>query len=152
MNRRLFGIALAASLAGCAGAGVSATDLRGKVAAEVAQVLVNHEQLSPWTVAKSVDPARVDAAIHSVQTDVAFRHMTVFSVEQLHDLRRFYSLPDGQAVTALAFAAEGQKNRPTLDPEQFTRVKTAFNDPVMEQSLSILRDVLREAFVGAFAF
>ncbi len=152
MNRRFFGIALAASLAGCAGAGVSSTDLRGKVAAEVAQVLVNHEQISPWTASKSIDPARVDAAINSVQSDVALHHMTVFSVEQLHDLRRFYSLPDGQAVAALAFASEGHGERPSLDAEQLTRVEAAFNDPVTAQSVSILRDVLREAFIGAFAF
>ncbi len=152
MNRRFFGIALAASLAGCAGAGISSTDLRGKVAVEVAQVLVNREQISPWTAAKPIDAARVDAAINSVQADVASRYMAVFSVEQLHDLRRFYSLPDGQAVAALAFAAEGQKNRPTLDPEQHVRVGMAFNDPVTAQSVSILRDVLREAFVGAFVF
>lgn len=152
MNRRYFGTALAASLTGCAGAGVSSTDLRSKVAVEVAQVLVNREQISPWIAAKPIDVVRVDAAINSVQSDVASRYMTVFSVEQLHDLRRFFSLPDGQAVAALAFAAEGQKNRPALSPEQHVRVETAFNDPVTAQSVSILRDVLREAFAGAFVF
>jgi len=152
MIRRTFGIALAALLAGCTGAGVSTTDLRGKVAEEVAQVVINREQISPWTVTKSIDPARVDTAIVSVQADVASRHMDAFAVKQLHDLRRFYSSPDGQAATALAFATEGNGERPTLDPEQTARVETAFNDPVTARSVSILRDTLRDAFAEEFAF
>lgn len=152
MNRRFFGIASLAALAGCSGAGVSSTDLRGKVSDEVAQVVVNMEQLGPWISDGSVTFAQLNTALNAVQAQVSMRHSEGFTVPELHNLRRFYSSPDGQLVTALAYAAEGGRERPPMDAAQFARVEAAFNDPVIAKSVSILRDVLRQAFIAEFSF
>jgi hypothetical protein len=152
MNRRFFGCVLLAALAGCSGAGVSSTDLREKVSGEVAQVVINLEQLGPWISEGSVTLAQLNTRLTAVQSRVAASHAAGFTVPELHDLRRFYSSPDGQAVTALAYAAEGGRARPPMDAEQFARVEAAFNNPVIAKSVSILRDMLRQAFTAEFSF
>jgi hypothetical protein len=152
MTRRFFGVSLLALLSGCSGAGVTTVDLRGKVAAEVARVVVTLQQIRPWADAASVSFAQMNEAVTSVQSRVAARHAEAFSVEELNDLRRFYSGRDGETVVALAYAAEGGREKPPLDAAQFDRVDAAFADPVIARSVSVLRDVLREAFQAEFAF
>lgn len=152
MNRRFFSFGFASLLTGCVGAGVSTTDLRGKVAAEIGQVVVTRAQLAPWIFRTSVDGTQLDASIQTVRSRVASEHASVFDVEALHDLRRFYSSPDGQDVVALAYATEGGGEKADLNPDQFARVERSLSDPSIARSLSILRMVLREAFTSEFAF
>ena len=152
MTRRFFGVSLAALLAGCSGAGVTTTDLRGKIAPEIAQIVINREQLAPWVFTVSVEPIRLDDAIEAVRARFAARHAAEFQVAELNDLRRFYSSRDGQAVVALAYAAEGGREKPPLSADQYDRVDEAFNDPVIARSVSMLRDELRAAFASDFAF
>lgn len=144
MNRRFFSLAVLALAGGCSGAGVSATDLRGKVSGEIAQIVANPGQLARLTGQAQTDTARVDA----VRSRIAGGHAAAFDVPQLHDLRRFYSSPDGQVVTALAYAAEGKQARPAVDPAQLSRVEAAFDNPVIAQSVAILRAVLRAVFTA----
>lgn len=152
MTRRFFGVSLAAMLAGCSGAGVTTTDLRGKIAPEIAQVVVNREQLAPWVFSDPVEAARLDGAIEVVRGRVAARHAAEFQVAELNDLRRFYSSRDGQAAVSLAYAAEGGRAKPPLSAAQYGRVAAAFDDPVIARSVSMMRDDLRGAFASEFAF
>lgn len=152
MTRRFFGISLLAVLSGCSGAGVTNVDLRGKVAAEVARVVVTMQQIQPWADASSATFAQLNDAVIAVQSRVAARHAEAFEVAELNDLRRFYSGQDGQTVVALAYAAEGGREKPPLNSAQFDRVNAAFADPVIARSVSVLRGVLAEAFLAEFAF
>ncbi len=152
MTRRFFGGSMLALLTGCAGAGVSTVDLRGKVAAEIAQVVVTRTQLAPWIFSTSVDGGKLDAAIDTVQNQVAATQADAFSVEQLHDLRQFYSSREGQDVVALAYAAEGGGDKPSFDAEQFERVEASLANPLIARSVASLRDVLRGAFASEFSF
>jgi len=151
MTRRFFGIGLTAMLAGCSGAGVTTTDLRGKIAPEIAQVVVNRDRLLPGAEAAALDPAQVDAVIAATRAQVSARHAAAFEVAQLHDLRRFYSSRDGQAVVSLAWAAESGREKPALDVAQFSRVEASLADPVVARSVSILRGVLRESYSAGIA-
>lgn len=152
MNRRFFCVGSAVLVSGCVGAGVSTTDLRGKVAAEIGQVVVTRAQLAPWIFKTSVDGSQLDASIEAVRARVATEHASVFDIDVLHDLRRFYSSPDGQDVVALAYATEGGGEKADLDAAQFARVEQSLSDPSIARSVSILRTVLREAFTSEFAF
>ena len=152
MTRRFFGISVLALLTGCVGAGVSTVDLRGKVASEIAQVVVTRTQLAPWISPVSVDNARLEASIAAVQNQITVSQAEAFSVEELHDLRQFYSSRDGQDVVALAYANEGGRNKPSFDPEQFARVEASLSNPTVARSVVLLRDTLRSAFASEFAF
>lgn len=152
MNRRLFGIGVLALLSGCGGAGVSTVDLRGKVAAEVAQIVVTRTQLSPWLSEVIVDDASVDASISSVRNRITASQAEAFSVEELHDLRQFYSSREGQNVIALAFATEGGRPKPSFDAEQFSRIEESLSNPLTARSVVLMRDTLRGAFASEFAF
>jgi len=152
MTRRFFGLSVLALLSGCAGAGVSTVDLRSKVAAEIAQVVVTRTQLAPWIFPVSISNAELDASINAVQARVASSQAEAFSVEELHDLRQFYSSRDGQDVVALAYASEGGGDKPALDTQQFERVEASLSEPLIARSVVLLRDVLRGAFASEFAF
>ena len=152
MNRRFFGLSVLALLVGCGGAGVSTVDLRGKVAAEIAQVVVNRTQLAPWIFRTSVDGTALDQSIATVQTRVANSQAEAFSVEELHDLRQFYSSREGQDVVALAYASEGGGDKPSFDAQQFARVEDSLSNPLIARSVVLLRDVLRGAFASEFTF
>ena len=152
MTRRFFGISTIAFLAACSGAGISTEELENKVAQEVARIVINRQQLSPWTTPGPVDEAQVNAAIDSVRMMLADRHMKAFSLDALNDLRRFYSRPDGQAVIAHAFAQEGNIERPGPANGQPAHLEAVVNDPVTARSLKFLRDVLATAFDGPFSF
>jgi len=75
MTRRFFGISFLAVLTGCSSAGVSTVDLRGKVAAEIAQVVVTRTQLAPWVFRTSVDGAVLDSSIKAVRARVTTSQM-----------------------------------------------------------------------------
>lgn len=152
MTRRFFGIGVLALLTGCAGAGVSTVDLRGKVAAEVAQVVVTRAQLAPWISSSSLDGASLNQSIEAMRARVTESQAGTFSVEELHDLRQFYSSRDGQNVIALAYAAEGDWPKPSLDAQQFARVEQSLSDPIIARSVVLLRGILRDAFASKLTF
>jgi len=152
MTRRFFGISFLAVLTGCSSAGVSTVDLRGKVAAEIAQVVVTRTQLAPWVFRTSVDGAVLDSSIKAVRARVTTSQAEAFSVEELHDLRQFYSSRDGQDVISLAYAEEGGGNKPTFNAQRFARVEGSLSDPLIARSVVLVRDILRGAFASEFAF
>ena len=152
MIRRSFGVGLLAVLAGCGGAGVSTVDLRNKVAAEVAQIVVTQTQLAPWVSEAVVDETALDMSINSVRNRVTASQAEVFSVEELHDLRQFYSSREGQNVVALAYAAEGGWTKPSFGAEQFARIEESLSDPLTARSVVLIREILRSAFASEFAF
>jgi len=152
ITRRFFGVSLLAGLSGCAGAGVSTVDLRGKVAAEIAKVVVTRTQLAPWIFPVSVDGEKLDASMEAVRSRITTSQAEAFTVEELHDLRQFYSSRDGQDVVALAYANEGGKDKSSFDAEQFARVEQSLSNPIIARSVVLVRDVLRGAFASEFAF
>jgi len=122
------------------------------VAAEIAQVVVTRTQLAPWILPVSINGSDLDAAINAVQARVTDSQADAFSVEELHDLRQFYSSRDGQDVVALAYASEGGGDKPAFDAQQYGRVETSLSNPLIARSVVLLRDDLRGAFASELAF
>lgn len=151
MIRRSFILGSLALFAGCGGAGVTTTDLRGKLAAEVARVVVTMEQVAP-SLPPSPTFAQMNSAIAAIEARLTPRLAGEFTVEELKALRRFYASPDGQSVVALAFAEEGGRDKPVLQPESYSRIDAAFADPVIARSVGVLRRVLRDAFASEPVF
>jgi len=119
---------------------------------EIAQVVVTRAQLAPWIFRTSVDGAVLDQSIKTVRSRIADNQAEAFSVEELHDLRQFYSSREGQDVIALAYATEGGGDKPSFDARQYARVEESLTNPLIARSVVSMRNVLRGAFESEFAF